>query len=86
MDQDDSGAWMVFGPNNDDGSMVAMGTGGTRPGDCPAGTYYEGPQNQIMACDDEATFMRMPPAEGTMMPSGEPWSANAQMLEYRENM
>ena len=76
---------MVYGPDNTEGSVVVMGTGGTRPGDCPAGTYYEGAQDQIFACDDDATFMMVAPEAGSMMPSGEPWSETARRLEYREN-
>jgi hypothetical protein len=84
-DQDDSGAWMVYGPDNTEGMAVTMGTAGTRPADCPAGTFYEGAQDQIMACDDDSTFMMVAPEAGSMMPSGEPWSETARMLEYREN-
>jgi hypothetical protein len=84
-DQDASGNWLVYGPDNTEGSVVVMGTGGTRPGDCPAGTFYEGAQDQIFACDDDAVFMMVAPEAGSMMPSGEPWSETARRLEYREN-
>lgn len=84
MDQSDSGDWMVYGPDNSDGMAVMMGTAGTKPADCPAGAFYEGAQDQIMACDDDSTFMMTAPEAGSMMPSGEPWSENARMLEYRE--
>ena len=83
--QDASGNWMVYGPDNTDGMAVTMGTGGTKPVDCPAGTFYEGAQDQIMACDDDAMFMMTEPGAGTMMPSGEAWPDTARMLEYREN-
>ena len=85
MGQSDSGDWMVYGPDNTDGSMVMMDTGGAKPADCPAGTYYEGPQDQIMACDDDAMFNMVAPESGSMMPSGEAWPEGAMMLEYREN-
>ena len=84
MDQNDAGDWMVFGPDNTEGSMVMMG-GGTKPADCPAGTFYEGPQDQVMACDNDAAFNMVAPEAGSMMPSGEAWSENARMLEAREN-
>ena len=83
--QNESGEWQVFGPDNTTGANVIATTDGLKPADCSAGAFYQGPNETVISCDANVHFGMVQPETGSMMPSGEPWPQGAMMLEYRES-
>jgi hypothetical protein len=82
---DSSGSRMVMGGDMSEGAPLVMGENGAAPAECPAGTFYEGPQNQIFACDNQSTaYTLSEPEEGMMMSSGEAYPEGAMVMNEWE--
>ena len=82
---DSSGNRMVMGGDMTEGAPLVMGENGAAPADCPAGTFYEGAQNQIFACDGDMSYTMSEMEAGMTMPDGTAFPEGAMMLEAREN-
>jgi hypothetical protein len=80
--QDAAGTRMIMGGEVAEGAPLLMGDAGNRPGDCPAGSFYEGAQGQIFPCEGESLgFTMMAPDAGTMMSNGSPWPEGAMLMQ-----
>jgi hypothetical protein len=76
---------MVMSRSGGEGAALLIGENGARPGDCPAGSFYEGANGVIHACDDDAqTFGLVEPESGMMMDSGQPFEQGAMLLRPQD--
>jgi hypothetical protein len=75
------GSRIVVNSENMTETALLSGTGGAAPADCPAGSFYDGAQDQVFACDGGTTFNMVEPEAGAMMESGEPYPQGSFLLE-----
>jgi hypothetical protein len=80
MTQNDSGERVVWWNGATEGSPLLTGENGAAPADCPPGSFYEGAQNQIFACEGNVAYSLSEPEEGTMMSSGEAYPEGAMVM------
>lgn len=76
---------MIMMEGSTTGSPVLAGNNGTKPADCPAGSYYDGPDETVVACDSDMSYGMMAPEAGMMMSDGKPYPEGSMRLEAREN-
>ena len=77
---------MIMDGKSPTGARILSTTDGMAPSDCPAGAYYDGPDETVVACGDGGmTYGMMAPPAGSMMSDGKPYPEGAMMLESREN-
>lgn len=76
---------MVMDGSTPEGARILSTTDGVAPADCPAGSYYDGPDETVVACEGGSAFGMMAVPEGAMMSDGNPYPEGAMMLESREN-
>lgn len=76
---------MIMDGSSPNGARVMTTTDGMAPADCPAGSYYDGPKETVVACGDGGmTYGMMAPPAGAMMSDGKTYPEGAMMLESRE--
>jgi hypothetical protein len=76
---------MVMSRTGGEGTALLIGENGARPADCPAGSFFEGANGVIFACDDETqTFGLVEPESGMMLDSGQPFEENAMLLRPQD--
>ena len=60
---------------------VMRGENGMAPADCPAGSYYEGPKETVVACGEGGmSYSVAKPGSGMMMKSGKAYPEGAMMM------
>ena len=70
---------MVFSRDGGEGMAVLQGEAGARPGDCPAGSFYDLGDGSIASCDDDAMFSLNAPGDA-MMVDGQPFEEGAMIM------
>ena len=78
--KDTAGNQKIAGDGIEGTEMVITGTGGARPADCPVGSFYEGADGQIKACEDDVAFTLEAPKNVTLS-DGKPLPQGAMMLK-----
>ena len=75
------GSRMVMNSEDMTETALLAGADGAAPTDCPAGSFYEGEQGQVFACEGGTTFNMVEPEAGTVMESGERYPQGSFLLE-----